>query len=307
MTVEPTDVDWPKLTIAMVGGDRREQEIARQAVATGARVKACAIPWPDEGIAGVERSESIAETLRDADVALFPIPGIAPDGALHAPFVTERVIPTRDALAGMRQPAHIILGWADANLKAHCDALGIELHEYEWDRALMLLRGPAIVEGMLRLMIERTEFTLHRARIVQVGQGTIGALATRTLLALGAHVHVAARNAEQRAAAYAAGADVGSLEGLAGVLPEADIVLTTVPARVLERPQLERIRPQTLIVDMSAPPGGVDWDVATELGLNAVWARGLGNRAPVTVGRSQWGGIRQRIEAIVAERGTPGT
>jgi dipicolinate synthase subunit A len=53
---------------------------------------------------------------------------------------------------------------------------------------------------------------------------------------------------------------------------------------------------------MSAPPGGVDWDVAKELGLNAVWARGLGNRAPVTVGRSQWGGIRKRIEAIMAAR-----
>ena len=141
-----------------------------------------------------------------------------------------------------------------------------------------------------------------RSRVVQVGQGAIGALVTRTLLALGARVHVAARNAEQRAAAFAAGADVSDLDGLAAVLAEADIVLTTVPARVLERPHLERIRPATLVIDMSAPPGGVDWDVAKELGLNTVWARGLGNRAPITVGRSQWGGIRKRIEAIVADR-----
>jgi dipicolinate synthase subunit A len=297
-------VDWQRLTIAMIGGDRREQEIARQAVATRATVRAYAIPWPDEGIPGLHRAASIEAALRDADIALFPIPGIAPDGALHAPGVEERVIPTREALAGMRAPAHIILGWADANLKGHCEALGIELHEYEWDRELMLLRGPAIIEGLIRVIVERTEFTIHRSRVVQVGQGAIGALATRTLIGLGARVHVAARNPEQRAAAYAAGADVGDVDSLAGVLPEADIVLTTVPARVLERPQLERIRPSALIVDMSAPPGGVDWDVARELGLDTVWARGLGNRAPITVGRSQWGGIRKRIEAIMAERRT---
>jgi dipicolinate synthase subunit A len=295
-------VDWPRLTIGMVGGDRREQEIARQAVATGATVKAYAIPWPEEGIAGLGRADSIEDALGDADFALFPIPGIAPDGALHAPFTEERVIPTREALAGMRSPAHIILGWADTNLKGHADALGIEIHEYEWDRELMLLRGPAIVEGLIRVIVERTEFTIHRSRVVQVGQGAIGALVTRTLLGLGARVHVAARNAEQRAAAFASGADIGDLDGLAAVLPEADIVLSTVPARVLERPQLERIRPATLIIDMSAPPGGVDWEVAKELGLNTVWARGLGNRAPITVGRSQWGGIRKRIEAIVADR-----
>jgi dipicolinate synthase subunit A len=296
-------VDWRRLTIAMVGGDRREQEIARQAVATGAHVKAYAIPWPDDGIPGLVRSGSIDDALLDADIALFPIPGIAPDGALHAPGFESRVIPSRAGLAGMRAPAHIILGWADANLKGHCEALGIELHEYEWDRELMLLRGPAIIEGLIRVIVERTEFTIHRARVVQVGQGAIGALATRTLMGLGARVHVAARNPEQRAAAYAAGADVSDLDGLAGVLPEADIVLTTVPARVLERPLLERIRRSALIVDMSAPPGGVDWDVARELGLVTVWARGLGNRAPVTVGRSQWGGIRKRIEAIMATRG----
>ncbi len=298
-----TEIDWPSLTIALVGGDRREQEIARQAVATGATVRAYGIPFPDEGIAGLVRAGSLAEALSSADIALFPIPGIAPDGGLHAPAVApERVIPTREALAGMRAPAHIILGWADANLNGHCDALAIQRHEYEWDRELMLLRAPAIIEGMLRLMIERTDVTIHRAQVVQIGQGAIGALATRTLIALGARVHVVARSGEQRAAAIAAGASASPLEALPDLLPTADIVLSTIPARLLVRPLLDRVNPRALVIDLSSPPGGVDWDAAKELGLNAVWGRALGNRAPITVGRSQWGGIRARIEAIMAAR-----
>jgi len=51
----------------------------------------------------------------------------------------------------MAPRAHIILGWADKNLKAHAQPLSIGLHEYEWDRSLMLQRTPAILEGLLKM------------------------------------------------------------------------------------------------------------------------------------------------------------
>ena len=43
-------MNWQGLTIAIVGGDRREQEIARRAAATGADVRAHGFPWPENGI-----------------------------------------------------------------------------------------------------------------------------------------------------------------------------------------------------------------------------------------------------------------
>jgi NAD(P)-dependent dehydrogenase (short-subunit alcohol dehydrogenase family) len=78
--------------------------------------------------------------------------------------------------AGMAPRAHIILGWADNNLKAHCAALAITLHEYEWDRSLMLQRTPAIIEGLIRIVIEHTAITIRNATACVVGQGTIGAV-----------------------------------------------------------------------------------------------------------------------------------
>jgi dipicolinate synthase subunit A len=291
-----------KTVIAIVGGDRREQEIARCAVAAGAEVRGYGFPWPEGGIAGVRHASSARDALAGADIALFPIPGIAPDGALFAPQSAERIIPDRDSLGGMRKPAHIILGWGDAKLKAHCEALGIRLHEYEWDEDLMLLRGPAIVEGMLKVLIENTDITIHKSRICMVGQGTIGSLATRTLIALGADVHVAARNPVQRAAAYAAGAEPHELGELADVLPGTDIVVASVPAQIVGAELLERLPRHALLVDLAAPPGGIDREAAQALGLKFVWARGMGARAPITVGRSQWGGIRRRIESILKER-----
>jgi len=83
--------------------------------------------------------------------------------------------------------------------------------------------------------------------------------------------------------------------------PRLDLLFSTVPARVVGEDVLARLPKSALVVDLAAPPGGVDFDAAKRLGLNAIWGRGLGSRAPVTVGGSQWGGIRERIEKIVQE------
>ncbi len=295
-------MDWKKIVIAVVAGDRREQEIARLAAATGATVRAYGLPWPETGIAGVIPARDAKHALAGADFALFPIPGLAPDGALFAPECPVRIIPDRDMLAGMRKPAHIILGWADKNLKAHGEALGITFHEYEWDVDLMLLRGPAIIEGLLKVLIENTDITIHKSRICIVGQGTIGALLTRYLVMLGAYTHVAARSKVQRAAAHAMGAESHDLTELADLAPRLDAIVSTVPAPVVGGAVMEKLPRHALLVDVAAPPGGIDRDAAKQIGLKFVWARGMGKRAPITVGQSQWSGIRPRIEAIMEGR-----
>jgi dipicolinate synthase subunit A len=295
-------MNWSDLNVAIVGGDRREQEIARCAAATGARVRAYGFPWPEGGIDRVQHTADAASALKDADFALFPIPGIAPNGALFAPSCPERIIPTVPMLSGMRKPAHIILGWADKNLKECCEALGIGIHEYEWDDDLMLLRSRAIVEGMLKVIIENTDVTIHRAKVCQVGQGTIGSLVTQTLYALGARVHVVARNPVQRAQAYAAGAESYDFSQIGDAMSGCDILVSSVPAQVVTEEMLQKLPKHTLLVDLAAPPGGIDRDATKRLGLKFVWARGLGSRAPVTVGRSQWSGISRRIESLLEQR-----
>jgi dipicolinate synthase subunit A len=151
---------------------------------------------------------------------------------------------------------------------------------------------------MLRVIIENTDITIHRANICCVGYGTVGALVARTLVTLGARVHVVARNPAQRAEASAAGAEPHDFAEMKSALSASDIVVSSVPAQVLQLADLETVPKHALLVDLAAPPGGIDRDSVKELGLKFVWARGLGSRAPVTVGRIQWGGIRRRIDEI---------
>ena len=295
-------MNWSELTIAVVGGDEREGEIARRAAETGAEVRAFGFPVPAGGIDGVEIAASAAEAVRGARYALFPIPGIAADGTLYAPAATAPITPNDALLSELASGAHIILGSADDRLRAAAAAAHVELHEYEHDTELMLLRGPAIVEGALAAAIDATDVTLHANDVGVVGQGNIGSLLTRTLLALGARVHVFARNPVQRAAAYAAGAKAHALDELPERAAELALLFSTVAAPVVPRAVLVKMDRKAVVIDLAAPPGGIDLDAARDLGLTGLWARGLGKRAPVTVGASQWFGIRKIIEAIEEER-----
>ncbi|CAN3130615.1 dipicolinate synthase subunit DpsA [Mycobacterium sp. smrl_JER01] len=289
-------MSWADLTIAVVGGDEREQEIARLAAQTGAAVRAYGFIGADAPIDGVSAASSVGEALAAADVLLLPIPGIAADGSIFAPGHATPIVITPQLLELMSAPAHIILGQADTGLTAAAAAVGAMLDEYEADQELMLLRAPAIVEGVLKVVIENTRVTINDAHVVVVGYGNIGARLAATLRALGAQVTVAARNPLQRAAAYAAHLRTVPLTGLDAEIARFAMVFSTVPAPVVTRSLLERLRPGALVVDIAAPPGGVDLQAAAELGHRAVWARGMGRRAPVTVGASQWRGVRARIE-----------
>src|SRR5260370_2770535 len=119
MAAEARPIDWKSLRIGMLGGDRREQEIARRAAATGADVRAYGFPRPEGGIAGVTYLRDPPAVLGNAKFALFPIPGIAARGALFAPSAQTPIIPDRALLSATPPHAPIILACADKNLQAH--------------------------------------------------------------------------------------------------------------------------------------------------------------------------------------------
>jgi dipicolinate synthase subunit A len=297
LTREDPPVEWAKLRIGVVGGDERDPEIARLAAETGATVTAFGIPWPPQGVPGVQAADSAAGAVDGANYLFFPIP-LGVGAVLYAPHVAEPIVVDEGLLSKTAPGAWLFCGRIRDEIRAAADAAGVHVHEYDPDRELMLLRGPAIVEGALQLSIEATDVTINDAEIVVIGFGNIGQLLARTLRGLGARVHVAARNPVQRAAAYADGLLPLPLEELRDLAPSLDMVFSTVPATVVDRPFLERLPTGTLVLDIAPPPDHADLDAAAELGHRAVWARGLGKRAPITVGWSQWTGLRRFVTEI---------
>jgi dipicolinate synthase subunit A len=291
---------WNGLKVAILGGDAREIEIAALAVEAGAVVRRFGTPDAGAGRNVGEVATTLQDALRGARVAIGPIPFPGPDGRLFAPHAPEPIYLDVEALRAMDVDGHVVIGKATDDLLSSARAVGVVVHEYEHDTELMLLRAPAIAEGAIAAAIERSPVTIHASPIGVLGFGRTARGLTRALLGLGAKVHVFARKAEARAEAYGYGASAHALVDVPEIFPRLEIVFNTVPEPVVDRAVLSMLRPGTLVVDMSAPPPGVDHAAAEELGLDLVWARGLGASAPRTVGASQWVGISRIIEAALA-------
>ncbi len=137
----------------------------------------------------------------------------------------------------------------------------------------------------MQIALEEMGVTLHRARALVLGYGRVGKLTAHRLAALGARVTVAARGCEALAWAEAYGHDTLRLSRLSGGLGNYDLVINTVPSRVLDRALLSELKEGCLVIDLASKPGGVDFQGAAELGVRCVWALSLpGKVAPISAG-----------------------
>ena len=288
---------------AVLGGDGREVEIVRQLVACGASVRTCGLPPGGAEAAGTPACATVAEAVQGAEIVICPIPLPAVDGSLYAPAAQSKLIVDAESLKGMQPGGLVITGRVSPQMKDAASALGLRIREYEHEADLMLLRAPAIAEGAIKVAIEHTDVTLHRNPCMVVGFGKIGPILARTLLGLGARVTVAARNPVQLAEAWAMGCETVHIRDLRERTSGMVVIFNTVPALLFTQEVLHRLGGETLLIDLSAPPGGVDVASADRLGLRAIRARGLGGRAPRTVGQSQWVGISRILAVELAAAG----
>ena len=137
-------------------------------------------------------------------------------------------------------------------------------------------------EGAIQLAMEELPITLHGARVLVIGYG------------------LQARRYADLAWAENCGYGVEHTGQLEGWLCGYDLVVNTVPVRVLREAELADLKPGCLVIDLASKPGGVDFDAAARLGVKAFWALSLpGKVAPVTAGKS----IKTTIYNILTELG----
>ena len=104
--------------------------------------------------------------------------------------------------------------------------------------------------------------------VLVTGYGRFGRALAKRLKALGADVWVAARREEQRLAARSDGMRAASLLELPALAGRMDMVLNTIPARVLGTEALAALPKGAWLLELASAPYGFDRDAAARLGLN---------------------------------------
>lgn len=179
-------------------------------------------------------------------------------------------------------------------------AAGIELQDYLEREELALLNAIPTAEGCIELILQNRKKVLWHSPVLVLGYGRCAAALADRLAALNACVTVAARRPGPLALAMSRGLDVVSLDRMDPLLPQFEVVVNTIPAPVLERPQLSALSKGSLVIDLASLPGGTDFEAAEQLGITAIHALSLPARcAPVTAGEF----VVRAVLAMLEEKG----
>ncbi len=287
--------DFAGMRAAILGGDRRKLEIARRLLSEGCEVRYFGGPPELSEIIEAPMSGNSAEAVSGAKVVFCPMPRIAENGNLYAPFSSSPVRLDPIEMDKMEGGSIIIMGWAPPEMHAAAEGRSIHIEHIGQEEECAIFNSIPTAEGALRCAIEHTDETVHNANVLVGGFGRVGETTAHTFLAMGARVFVAARRLAPLARAQEMGCSVFGWEEIDNNWDEMQIVVNTVPQKFFNRDRLSRAKPDCVYIDLVSPPGSADRTAADELGVQVHWLRGQAATAPRFTGRNQWNLSRQRI------------
>ena len=287
-----------ELNIWVVGGDLRQAKLAQLLAEDGHTVHTYALGQPQDTVPGLTTENTLRHASK-ADCVILPLTASAGNGLLNAPLALSEY-PLSLILDRLSPRQFLCGGRLDPETEALARERGLTIHDYFAREELTVANAVPTAEGAVQLAMEHLPITIHGSKVLVIGFGRVGRLTAQRFQALGAKVSVAARKYEQLAWAQAMGLGGEHLAHLRGWLCGYDLIVNTVPARVLGREELEDVKSDCLILDLASKPGGVDLGAAGELGLTVIWALALpGKVAPVTAGAA----IKDTIYNMLREVG----
>lgn len=158
---------------------------------------------------------------------------------------------------------------------------------YDYYKNDTLARKNAIptAEGVIGILINALPVTVDGLKCAVTGYGKCASVISRKLKALGADVTAVARSEKNLSDARNDGMHTCRLSEFPAVCHGFDTIINTVPSRIIDRNILSKIKKECVIIEIASAPFGIDFDCATELGINAIKAGSLPGRiSPETAG-----------------------
>ena len=251
--------------IAIFGGDKRQIYLAKAFIEKGYSV--CTYNLVE---IVSEKNETRLQTLDevfDSSVLIGPIPlskNLIPLDQLISTF-KKRLIKRHLLIGGVIPPA--LVQFCDENKIEYCDLMKNE--------KIAISNAVATAEGAIMEAIQASPINLHKSKCLVLGYGRCGRVLAEKLIGLSAQVAVAARSEEALAYAAASGMYSVHLTDIKDILPDCNFIFNTVPALIMDSNQVMLLKDDTVIIDISSAPGGVNYEATEKRGLNAKLCLGL--------------------------------
>ena len=266
---------------AVIGGDARQLAMAESIFADGYNVYMV-------GFENIELktgliSFSLDDALKKTELVLLPVPAMGIDGHLNAPYSSAK-INLDDNFARKMYEKKVFCGVPEKLIATSEIWKNINLNDYSKRDDFAISNAVPTAEGAMGIAMFEYKGTIHGARCLVSGFGRVGKAVCKALNSLGAKVTASARKPADLAWIKTLGYESISTGDIAANI-DFDIIFNTIPDLIFDEKTLTKLKPDTIIIDLASLPGGVDFEAAKKLGLNAIQALGLpGKVAPKTAG-----------------------
>ena len=281
------------IKLAILGGDERQILMAKTLAEKGYSVAAWGLGEVSERLYPATVFEEWKATVWGATAIVLPLPMTEDGIRIRSPLHHGEPLRWQNLLEEINPEQRIMTGKPDEAFLRSAEERDVKVIDYFGDEGLQLKNAMVTAEGAISLAMKLLPVTLYGCETAVIGYGRIGKFLADRLQALGASVTVYARRAEVlvQAELNRCRGRLLEQEEATSAIPDKElssyrVIFNTVPCRLLERKDLQRIPKDCLLMDLASVPGGFDHKAAEELERQAVWATALpGKYAPESAGR----------------------
>lgn len=275
-----------KRNFVVLGGDQRNLELVHALEKDGHKVR------------NLVKVDNQPIEFNEDEIIIGPLPFSHDNKKLDAPFCSKDLY-IEAVFKAINDEQHFIAGNIHEKHMEEGKKYNIRIIDYFKREEMQVYNAIPTAEGAIQVAMENLPVILHRSNVLVLGYGRIGKALSNAIHSLGANTHVAARNFGDLAWIENLKYYPIQLKDIDQYLNRMDVIFNTIPALVLTKDQLRNVRENSLIIDLASKPGGVDFEAAKDLGINAIHSLGLpGKYAPVSAAHI----IKETIYNIIEER-----
>ncbi|KIL50522.1 hypothetical protein KP77_18970 [Jeotgalibacillus alimentarius] len=282
---------------AVIGGDARQLVIAEKLCEIGAEVYLCGFDQLNMTEPGYRKAKIDEIPFNSVDAVIFPVSGISSSGEIKSSFSAENLAIDHEQLDQLHEECLIFSGirtpWTERSNKQF-------VYLFEED-AIAISNSIPTAEGILWLLIQHTDYTIHGSDIVITGGGRVGLTLARVLHSLGANVTALSSVKSEIARLKEIGVNGKHLKDLNRYIAEADIWVNTIPSdTIINENAMSACKPGIFLIELASDPSIEQRRIAGRMNLQYMEAPSLpGMVAPKTAGEI----LAAAILDLVIEKG----
>lgn len=266
---------------AVIGGDLRQAVLAQILTAKGCRVCHYALCRPIDD-PGCHPVSSLKEAVLCSENIIAPIPMTKNNMELNHQVQTGDLC-LSSLISLFSEEQYFFAGCIPDKFREAAHLRNVRVFDFMDSEELSVFNSIATAEGAVAEAITKSGRNLHGSSCLILGYGRCAKTLTACLRGMFCHTTVCARKPQAMAEAAILADKAVSISDFETHLNEYDFIFNTIPAPVLLKEHLVKMKKHVTIIDIASAPGGVDFAAAARLNLSAYLCPGLpGKYAPVS-------------------------